>query len=387
MGPVELEKELKRLIKQYSKKYDAFMFVYSSSISKGIPDVALSMDDYYVIADILRDIGDIGNIDFYLETPGGSGEAAEEIIRFIRDRFPDVILSFLISGEAKSAGTLLALGGNEILMTKTGSLGPIDAQIPIGRMIISAYDYMEWIDDKRKEATKNKTLNPFDAVMIAQISPGEIKSVYNSLQFAKDLVIDWLCNYKFKDWIETETRKKTVTAAMKEKRANEIADQLINHGRWRTHRRSLKIDDLMGNLGLQITCIDDDPDKADIVYRIQTITRLLFDTTSTYKIFATENMKLAKSAVPMNEVRPKLPQKIIKTPNVIEIEAICAKCKRKHVLYAKFVPNPAIDKEQKEKGLKPFPKGGKIICECNYEIDLTGLRNDLESKFGKKMVL
>jgi hypothetical protein len=254
-------------------------------------------------------------------------------------------------------------------------------------MNISAYDYIEWIEEKREEAAEKNSLNPFDAVMIAQISPGEIKTVNNSLQFAIDLVIDWLCNYKFKDWTETETRKKTVTKAMKKKRAGKIADQLINHGRWRTHRRSLKIDDLMIGLGLKISCIDDDKEKAEIVYRIQTITRLLFDITSTYKIFATKRMKLSRSAVRRDEVLPKLPQRISKTPKVAEIEVTCNRCNKKHGLYAKFAPSPAIDKEQKEKGLKPFPKSGKIICECDYEIDLTGLRNDLESKFGKKMVL
>ena len=34
-------------------------------------------------------------------------------------------------------------------MTETGSLGPIDAQVKIGRSIVSAHDYKAWIDEKR----------------------------------------------------------------------------------------------------------------------------------------------------------------------------------------------------------------------------------------------
>jgi len=86
----------------------------------------------------------------------------------------------------------LALSGDEIFMTETGSLGPIDAQLRIGRTVGSAYDYMEWVHEKKMEAQENGMLNPFDATMVAQISPSELKGVYNSLEFAKDIVKEWI---------------------------------------------------------------------------------------------------------------------------------------------------------------------------------------------------
>jgi hypothetical protein len=49
-------------------------------------------------------------------------------------------------------------------MADTGSLGPIDAQVKIGRSVVSAHDYKEWVGLKRDEAAKNGSLNPFDAV-------------------------------------------------------------------------------------------------------------------------------------------------------------------------------------------------------------------------------
>ena len=39
-------------------------------------------------------------------------------------------------------------------MTETGSLGPIDAQMRIGRSVISAYDYMEWVEEKKRSRGK-----------------------------------------------------------------------------------------------------------------------------------------------------------------------------------------------------------------------------------------
>src|SRR3989338_9120404 len=109
----------------------------------------------------------------------------------------------------------MILSGDEILMTKTGSVGPIDAQVRIGRTTISAYDYMEWVEEKLKEAEKKDRLNPFDATMVAQISPGELKGVNHALRFAEDLVGKWLKKYKFKHWNITETRKRKVTERMK----------------------------------------------------------------------------------------------------------------------------------------------------------------------------
>jgi len=160
--------------------------------------VPLEQADFYVIRDLLASKKDLQKVDMYIETPGGSGETAEEIVKFLRNNFDTV--SFVVSGEAKSAGTIIVLSGDEILMTETGSLGPIDAQMKIGRSVISAYDYIEWVEEKRKEAEEQGRLNPFDATMVAQITPGELGSVFHALKFAEDLVVEWLINYKFKKW-------------------------------------------------------------------------------------------------------------------------------------------------------------------------------------------
>ena len=267
-GVLEYKNELRSLIQKYNALTHRNLFIYAADFNKGRRgiDVSLMQDDFYTIQDILRE-SDKKQIDVYLETPGGSGEAAEEIAKFLHKKFDEV--NFIIAGEAKSAGTILALSGDNIYMCDTGSLGPIDAQIKIGRSIVSAYDYKEWIEEKRKEAAITGRLNPFDAIMVAQISPGEIYGVTNSLDFAKILVQNWLVKYKFKNWKTTQSSKKTVTKKMKEERAAEIADYLCKHTAWKTHGRSLKIDDLKDLL--QIENIDDHPDLADVVYRIKTI--------------------------------------------------------------------------------------------------------------------
>ena len=45
------------------------------------------------------------------------------------------------------------------------------------------------------------------------------------------------------------------------------------------------------------------------------------------------------------------------------------------------------EKELTAKGFKPFPKDNKIICSCGFEIDLTGIRNQIETNLGKKIIV
>ena len=380
LSAADLESELLKLISHYNKLRQTFTVVYVAAIGKPIPDISLSQDDYYLIHDLLRDV-DSPKLDLYLETPGGSAETAEEIVKCLRSRFDQV--SFVVSGEAKSAGTIMVLSADEILMTETGSLGPIDAQMKIGRSVISGYDYREWIDKKREEAEKVGKLNPFDATMVAQISPGELSLVYHALKYAEELVVNWLVKYKFRNWAVTETQKIPVTEEMKVKQAEKIARELMNHAKWRSHGRSIKAEDL-DEIGLKVTRVEDDAKLSDIVYRIQTVCRLLFSSTNTYKIFATEKEKVFKMATPVSAI-PRIP--IQAAAEVAELETKCPKCGKVHKLYAKFVDNPRIDKDFQKKGSIAYPKNNKLKCGCGFEIDLSGIRNQIEVEIGKKVIV
>lgn len=389
LGSIDLKNELKRLTKLYNKHTGRNLFIYASDFNKqrqGI-DVSLMQDDFYTIQDILRE-SDKEIIDVYLETPGGSGETAEEIARFLHKKFNEV--NFVIVGEAKSAGTILALSGDNLFMSETGSLGPIDAQVKIGRSIVSAYDYKAWIDAKKKEAVDNGRLDAFDAIVIAQISPGEINGVVNSLKFAQDLVAGWLEKYKFKNWSETETTHTPVTQEMKRKRAEDVSETLCNHMNWRSHGRSLKIEDL--NSVLKIERVDDDPKLADILYRIKTVIRLIFDTSTDYKLYLWDDICLSKTANPMNPNIPKpnpIAKKEIKV-NGVEIGIVCPNCGKQHKVQGYF----DISSEDVVKYNLPVDnriKGDNmLVCDntgCNFTIDLKPLLNQIENNTKRKVTL
>lgn len=365
-----LRSELQELIKQYNKATGHFLLVYAPDFSKADYPISLEMQDYFIIDDILPQKPKCDYLDFYIETPGGSGEAAEAIADLLHDRYKEV--NFIIAGEAKSAGTILALSGNNIIMTETGSLGPIDAQCRIGRGWVSADDYMTWV----KEKMAAKELTPFEAMMVAQISPGELYGIQNSLEYAKDLVLKWLPKYKFKNWIKTETRKINVTKEMRQERAREIANALTDHKKWRSHGRSLNRNEL-NKIKLNIDRIQDEK-VLDVVKRIQIVLRLLFSSSSIYKVFSTNENRIMKLATPANP--------IIERPPIVPFEVICPKCGKQYKMYIEWENDNQAKDEMESQGYVKMPDDAKINCDCGNQIDLTPVKNEIEAKTGRKVL-
>lgn len=395
---LDLQDELQKLIKEYNKCTGRYLFVHAADTTKGsIQGVVVSLvqDDFYTIQDLLRECKSTA-IDFYLETPGGSGEAAEEIAKFLRRKFSEV--NFVIAGEAKSAGTILALSGDNIYMTGTGSLGPIDAQVKIGRYVGSAHDYKEWIENKKEEALKNKALNPVDALIIAQISPLELAGVINALEFAKDLVKEWLEKYKFKKWTVTETRKIIVTDEMRKARANEIAEKLCNHTKWRSHGRSLNLNDLKDDLIIEN--VDKDAKLSDLVYRIKTVIRFIFDTSTIFKLYYSEDLRIARNFAPQQpglfqlpllpQPFPVVPQQGVNPPAPFDnakIQLKCPKCGKHHEIMGYFSTTSA-EIAEKQLPINPNVKDNDVfICDnCNFVTDLKPIKASLELQAQKKLI-
>ena len=69
------------------------------------------------------------DLDLLLHLPGGSAEVALRIVTYLRTMFTGEIRAF-VPLAAMSAGTMLALGCDRVVMGAHSQLGPIDPQIP-----------------------------------------------------------------------------------------------------------------------------------------------------------------------------------------------------------------------------------------------------------------
>ena len=191
-----------------------------------------------------------------LDTPGGIVEVVERIVRVLRRHYAEV--KFIIPNRAMSAGTVLAMSGDAILMDYHSCLGPIDPQLEREGRLVPALSYLAQYEEL-KEKSENGALSTTELVLLQKLDLAELHQFGLARDLSISLLTEWLAQYKFKNWTVTETSGVPVTTEMKKKRAGEIARQLNEHTRWLTHGRGIDMDTLRGELKLKIDDLDSDP--------------------------------------------------------------------------------------------------------------------------------
>lgn len=194
-----------------------------------------------------------------LQTSGGYIETAERIANTLRHHYSWV--AFMVPNFAMSAGTVLAMAGDEIWMTYFSTLGPIDPQIERrdGKGLMPALGYLAKYDEL-VEKSKNKTLTSVEAAFFVQnFDAAELFSYEQAKQLSIELLKEWLVKYKFKNWKRTKTHHHKVTPKMRKDRAEEIGKKLSNTDEWFSHSRGISMQVLKRKLKLEIEDIDTAP--------------------------------------------------------------------------------------------------------------------------------
>ena len=201
-------------------------------------------------------------ISVVLRTAGGSAETTERMVGVLRKHYSHV--NFIVPDVAMSAGTIFCMSGDKIYMDYASSLGPIDPQVqlPDTGDLVPALGYI----DKVAEIAKKKRLSPADVVMLKSIDLAKLALFEQGRDLSIDLLREWLVNYKFKDWETHRTTNPGLPVQDREKdtRAEEIATELSNHKRWRSHGRNLDVEKLK-SLRIEIDDYSDDNGLRDAI--------------------------------------------------------------------------------------------------------------------------
>ena len=103
--------------------------VYASGFtSRNVPNVpsfvfSLSLEDIQGFMGAIHGLkGD--TLDLVLHSPGGSFEAADQIVTYLRSKFSHI--RAIVPQNAMSAATMIACACDEIVMGKQSAIGPID---------------------------------------------------------------------------------------------------------------------------------------------------------------------------------------------------------------------------------------------------------------------
>jgi ATP-dependent protease ClpP protease subunit len=371
----EIMSERKRQMKRISTIRERDILVYSSDLNKNNAPTEIDYSDLLPFSDQLSNLkGD--SIDIILETPGGFAEVVEDLVKLIRSRYEKV--GIIVPGYCKSAGTIFAMAGDEILMGPMSALGPIDAQIMFNNKRWSADAFLEGLEKIKKEVVSTGKLNPAYIPILQNISPGEIQHCENAQNLSKKLVYEWLAAYKFKYWDRHSSTNKKVTEKDKLDRAKKIAVALGKQSEWLTHGRSIKITDLE-SLKLKITDYSQNPELNDAILRYYTLLRMSFENTNIYKIFETLDSQIYRFVSGPNPGDKPIP----KNQKSISLDFECPKCKAHS-----FIQLNLGQSQKTQPGHILFPVDSNIfVCpNCNTPSNLTHLRLQVEAQTRKKVV-
>ena len=190
-----------------------------------------------------------------LDTPGGVVEVVERMVAVLRSVYDEVIV--VVPDRAMSAGTILALSADRIMMDHLSCLGPIDPQIEREGKLVPALSYLNQFE-RLNEKAQNGQLSTAEYALLNKLDLGELYQFERARELSIDLLIKWLTQYKFKNWEQTETGKNEVTEAMKVKRAGEIAALLNDPEKWHSHGRAIDARTLREEVNLKIDSFEED---------------------------------------------------------------------------------------------------------------------------------
>lgn len=189
-----------------------------------------------------------------LDTPGGVVEVVERMVRAIRSRYNEAIV--IVPDRAMSAGTILALSADRIMMDDLSCLGPIDPQIEKDGKLVPALSYLNQFERLNEKSKENK-LTTAEYALINKLDLGDLYQFDQARALSNELLVRWLSTYKFKNWRTTETKGEKVSDKMKKDRADEIAKLLNNPNRWHSHGRAIDRETLRGEVNLKIDALEE----------------------------------------------------------------------------------------------------------------------------------
>lgn len=121
------------LIKHIEEKRQSKVITYITSDRENL-SVSIAGDIIPIIHDhiLTFDEKEREKIDLFIYSRGGDGNVPWTLVSMIREYCKKGSFSVLVPFRAHSAATVIALGADEIIMTKKGELGPIDATLTSG---------------------------------------------------------------------------------------------------------------------------------------------------------------------------------------------------------------------------------------------------------------
>ncbi len=168
-----LRYERQQLIRQYQEAYNCRLVVMIDTLfSRSIT----------LFEEVLYDSNTQRDLHVLLSTPGGDGEIALRLIRQAQCRCKD--LTVIVPDQAKSAGTLFALGADRIYMGPTSDLGPVDPQFLLSGSLAAGKAIIAAVEEAERRVQANPQTYPIHASLLGDITALMVQQARDALKRA-----------------------------------------------------------------------------------------------------------------------------------------------------------------------------------------------------------
>ena len=221
-------------------------------------------DDAMPFVDLLYNLPQHQGLELLLHTHGGSIDAAEKLIRMVRSKVGEAEFRIVVPEFAKSAGTLMVLGADAVVMSDMSELGPIDPQMIFAdssglRRWQSVQNYL----DAYEEHSKTLAERPDDVaarIMLGKLDPATVKLCQAAKMRAEQCAGDLLRRGMFRlggNW--------TLTVS-----------ELLETKRWRSHSQMISWEDAQhpDTIGLTVEYHEQDSPLWQDYWRLYCLQRL-----------------------------------------------------------------------------------------------------------------
>lgn len=195
----------------------------------------IDRDDTAGFMEMLHNIPLESDIDLLLHTRGGDVDAAEKLMTLVQATVAGCELRIIIPDFAKSAGTLMALGADALIMSDSSELGTIDPQIwsDDGRGNQICHSVLSYLDAFKIqcEALRKNPDDPVARLMLNKLDPTTLRNFEAIRDRARNFAEDQL--------------------KRKGRNFSHIASALLDTTRWPSHGQMIKWQDVK-DLGLPV---------------------------------------------------------------------------------------------------------------------------------------
>lgn len=227
------------------------------------PAAIVSRDDIAPLYDLLQDVHEGDDLDLMLHTMGGDVDAAERIVLLLDKTIGrQAQLRVVVPDSAKSAGTLIAVAGDRIVMGPPSELGPIDPQVIVStlngqQLSRPAQSYLDGLTEIL-EKTKDGELPMAYVPLLEKFDPALIdmcrKALNRSQRFAERFL------------------RERMLREHPEKISN-VASRLNDNTQWLSHGAVINCDGAT-DLGLNVEYLKTDDPLWQSYWRLYCLTKL-----------------------------------------------------------------------------------------------------------------